>query len=103
MDGQVDDRLPPNWTEERRGPACLACRRELAADAAIGATSWDLPVKERARLRSNALLDFEVSRDPDRSNSQIAAAVHASVVAVRKARDRLGLTDPGGYSGLDTD
>jgi ribosomal protein S26 len=89
--GDKEDRgLPVNWTEEHGGPACLACRRELAADSAVGASSSDLPVQERARLRTTALLDFEVTRDPDRSDAQIASAVHTSVVAVRKARQRLG-------------
>jgi len=82
--------LPANWAEERGGPVCLACRRELAADAAVADTSSDLSVQERARLRSFALLEFEVTRDPNRSNAQIAIAVHTSVVAVQKARDRLG-------------
>ena len=82
--------LPANWAEEREGPVCLACRRELAADAAVDGTSSDVSVQERARLRSFALLEFEVTRDPNRSNAQIASAVHTSVVAVQKARDRLG-------------
>jgi hypothetical protein len=91
MGGHEDRGLPANWVEENGGPVCLACRRELAADAAITGTSSDLPVQERARLRSFALLEFEVRRDPDRSNAQIASAVHTSVVAVQKARERLGI------------
>lgn len=90
MSGHKNRGLPDNWTEEQQGPVCLGCRRELAANAAITGTSSDLPIKERARLRSFALLEFEVSRDPNRSNAQIASAVHTSVVAVQKARDRLG-------------
>jgi hypothetical protein len=88
--GHEDRGLPANWTKEHQGPACLACRRELAADAAVSETP-DLNVQERARLRSFALLEFEVQRDPDRSNAQIAGAVHTSVVAVQKARERLGI------------
>lgn len=91
MSPHADRSLPVNWTKEQGGPACLACRRDLAADAGIGDSSPDLSVKERARLRSFALLEFEVSRDPDRSNAQIAGAVHTSVVAVQKARERLGV------------
>lgn len=90
MTGEEDRGLPVNWTKERGGPACLACRRELAADAALDDNSSSLPVQERARRRSFALLEFEVTRDPDRSNAQIASAVHTSVVAVQKARERLG-------------
>ena len=90
MSGHGDHGLPANWSEEHRGPACLACRRQLAADAGVGDTSLDLTFQERARRRSFALLEFEVTRDPDRSNAQIASAVHTSVVAVQKARERLG-------------
>ena len=89
--GHENHGLPANWAEERGGPVCLACRRELAADAAVAGTESDLSVQERARLRSFALLEFEVTRDPNRSNAQIASAVHTSVVAVQKARDRLGI------------
>jgi len=79
--------LPANWTESVRGPVCLHCRRELAADAAVSRS--DLSLKERARLRSSSVIEFEVRRAPDRSNSQIANAVHTSVGAVQKARERL--------------
>jgi hypothetical protein len=81
--------LPPNWTDSHQGPVCLHCRRELAADAAV--STLDLSLKERARLRSSTIIEFEVRRAPDRSNSQIASAVHTSVVAVQKARERLAV------------
>jgi hypothetical protein len=71
-----------------RGPVCLHCRRELAAEAAVSSTG--LSLSERARRRSSSIVEFEVRRDPDRSNSQIANAVHTSVGAVQKARKRLG-------------
>jgi hypothetical protein len=92
MNGHEGQGLPANWAEENGGPVCLACRRELAADAAVSGAEAELSVQERARLRSFALLEFEVTRDPDRSNAQIAGAVHTSVVAVQKARERLGFT-----------
>jgi hypothetical protein len=79
--------LPPNWTDSHQGPVCLHCRREQVADAAV--STLDLSLKERARLRSHSIIEFEVTRAPDRSNSQIASAVHTSVVAVQKARERL--------------
>jgi hypothetical protein len=89
MSPDADCSLPVNWSKEQGGPACLACRRELAADAGVGDSPSALSVKERARLRSFALVEFEVRRDPERSNAQIAGAVHTSVVAVQKARERL--------------
>ena len=80
--------LPANWTENHQGPVCLHCRRELAAEAAVSRP--DLSLQERARLRSSTIVEFEVMRTPDRSNSRIASAVHTNVGAVQKARKRLG-------------
>ena len=80
-------KLPPNWIETSAGPACLHCRRELAADAAVSGS--DLNLQGRARLRNSTIVEFEVRRAPDRTNSEIAGAVHTSVGAVSKARERL--------------
>jgi len=80
--------LPANWTENHQGPVCLHCQRELAADAAVSAS--DLSLQERARLRASTIVEFEVRRTPDRTNSTIASAVHTNVAAVQKARERLG-------------
>lgn len=80
--------LPANWAQDHReGPVCLHCRRELAGDAAV--SSVDLSLAERARLRASTIVDFEVRRTPDRSNTRIAGAVHTSVGAVLKARRRI--------------
>jgi hypothetical protein len=81
------DKLPVNWVETPSGPACLHCRRELAADAAVSGA--DLNLAGRARLRHSTIVDFEVKRAPERTNSQIANAIHTSVVAVQKARARI--------------
>jgi hypothetical protein len=48
----------------------------------------------RARLRSSTIVEFEVRRTPDRSNSEIANAVHTNVGAVLKARKKLGALAP---------
>jgi hypothetical protein len=80
-------KLPPNWIETSAGPACLHCRRELAADAAVGAE--DLNLQGRARLRASTIVEFELTRAPDRSNSEIANAVHTSIASVQKARERI--------------
>jgi hypothetical protein len=84
------DKLPVNWVETSGGPACLHCRRELAADAAVSGA--DLNLQARARLRNSTIVEFEVRRAPDRTNSQIANAVHTSLAAVQKARDRIDAT-----------
>lgn len=94
MSGHEHRGLPANWTENQEGPACLACRRSLAGEAAVNGTP-DLSLRERTRLRASGVVEFEVNRDPTRSNAEIAHAVHTSVVAVKKARDRLGAAVPG--------
>lgn len=80
--------LPANWTENHQGPVCLHCQRELAANAAT--STLGLSLLERAQLRSSTIVDFEVRRTPNRTNSQIASAAHTNVGAVQKARKRLG-------------
>ncbi len=87
MDSHERRGLPADWIENVRGPVCLHCRRELVAEAAVGTVG--LSLAERARRRSSSIVEFEVKRNPDRSNSQIANAVHTSVGAVVKARKRL--------------
>ena len=84
------DTLPANWIETPGGPACLHCRRQLAGEAAVSGS--DLNLQGRARLRNSTIVEFEVRRAPDRTNSQIANAVHTSLAAVQKARDRIDAT-----------
>ena len=66
---------------------CLVCRRERAIDAAIE-RAGDISTADRAKLRSSAVVDFELARDPDRTEGEIAKAARASIGAVRKARKR---------------
>ena len=66
---------------------CLVCRRERAIDAAIE-RAGDVSTADRAKLRSSAVVDFELDRDPDRTEGEIAKAARASIGAVRKARKR---------------
>ena len=49
------------------------------------------PAAERQKLRSHARIDFEVKRDPERPDNLIAKSCHTSIIAVRKARARLGI------------
>lgn len=86
--------LPDNWASSEDGQFCLICRRALAAEAALNSAPEDTSQDERARLRRTALLEFELSRTPDRSNTEIARACRSSVSAVAKARGRLHLADP---------
>ena len=78
---------PPNWVKENGLHYCLVCRRERAIDAAIE-RAGDVSTADRAKLRSSAVVDFELERDPNRTEGEIAKAARASIGAVRKARKR---------------
>jgi hypothetical protein len=88
-------RLPPTWAREEGELYCLACRRDIAAEAGLEGLDADTPDHARLKLRSQARIEFEINRDPDRQDNQIAKACGTSAVAVRKARARLG-AEPGG-------
>jgi len=80
---------PPSWTKEKGLYYCLVCRRERAMEKAVEMAGGDkVSTAERAKLRSAAVVDFEIARDPDRTEGEIAKAARASIGAVRKARRR---------------
>lgn len=81
---------PANWSQEGDEVYCLVCRRARAGEAGLEASGEQTSNADRAKIRAAALVDFEVSRDPDRNNGQIARACRTSVPAVLKARQRLG-------------
>jgi hypothetical protein len=86
--------LPDAWASSTEGRFCLLCRRERAGSAALDSAPTDTTREARVRLHRAALLEFEVSRVPDRSNGVIAKACRSSVPAVAEARRRLELPDP---------
>jgi len=63
---------------------------EAALEAAPGDTTQDA----RVRLRSAAVIEFELRRTPDHADNAIAKACRSSVPAVAKVRDRLRLPTP---------
>jgi len=79
--------MPPHWVKDDGKFYCLVCRRERAIDAAI-LRAGDISTADRAKIRSAAVVDFELARDPDRTEGEIAKAARASIGAVRKARKR---------------
>jgi len=80
---------PPNWVKEKGLYYCLACRRERAMEQAVEKAGGErVSTADRAKLRSAAVVDFELARDPDRTEGEIAKAARASIGAVRKARKR---------------
>jgi hypothetical protein len=82
---------PPNWIDEGGELYCLSCRRELAGEESLAALPEDASRERRRQARSNARIEFEIGRDPAREDNRIANACHTSIVAVRKARERLGM------------
>jgi hypothetical protein len=84
-----DATMPPNWfTDENGDHYCLVCRRERAIDIAL-ADAGDVGAEARAKLRSAAVVEFEIERDPERPEGEIARAAHTSIGAVRKVRKQL--------------
>lgn len=91
MPGSDHEGLPDDWIAAGDGFYCLGCRRVLAGEAAVAAEAGSTR-QEILRLRRAGTLEFELTRDPDRTNNAIAHACHTSVPAVAKARatvDRL--------------
>ena len=84
-----DCRRPATWIEDDGSLYCLMCQRALAAEAGAEGAVEGTTSERRAQLRAAALVDFEVRRDPDRTNGEIARAIRTSVPAVLKARRRL--------------
>jgi hypothetical protein len=87
-------RLPATWVKEDGELYCLSCRREMAGEAGLVGVDEDTPSVRRQQIRSQARVEFEIQRDPERADNRIAKACGTSTVAVRKARGRLGLESP---------
>jgi hypothetical protein len=90
MPGHEPLALPDGWADDAEGVLCLTCRRERAAEISLDAAPESMNVQDRARLRRSALLEFEVTRDPARSDAEIARAMRSSVSSVKKVRESLG-------------
>jgi hypothetical protein len=86
--------IPAAWDDCAEGVFCLGCRRRRVAEAAVDSAPDDSNRDKRAKLRRAALLEFEVRRDPDRTNGSIAKACRSSIPAVAAARQRLGAPAP---------
>lgn len=79
---------PPNWDSDGDDHYCLICRRERAIEIALE-QAGDMPTADRAKLRTTAVVEFEIERDPERTEGEIARAARTSIGAVRKARKRM--------------
>jgi uncharacterized Zn finger protein (UPF0148 family) len=87
--------MPSTWVREDGELYCLSCRRDMAGEAGLAGVDEDAPSQRRQQIRSQARVEFEVKRDPERADNMIAKACGTSTVAVRRARDRLGLESAG--------
>ena len=63
----------------------------MAGEAGIAHLAEDAPAEARQKGRSHARIEFEIGRDPSRPDNRIARSCRTSVIAVRKARKRMGL------------
>jgi hypothetical protein len=87
--GLAEGLAPPNWVREADGRHyCLACRRERAIDDALE-EAGEIGIEARAKLRSKAVVKFEIARDPERTEGEIAKAARTSIGAVRNARKEI--------------
>ena len=82
--------LPATWIKEGDELFCLACRRDMAGEAALVGLDKGTSA-ERHKVQSRARIDFEMNRRPEREDSRIAKACHTSNKAVQQARVRLGM------------
>lgn len=85
--------LPSTWSRKGDELYCLSCQREMAGEAGVAALPDDAPKGAREQSKAQARIEFEIQRDPARPDNQIAKSCNTSLVAVRKARTRLGLED----------
>ena len=82
---------PAGWTVEDGEVTCLLCRRAAAGERGVEAA--DPTTGEKAvRIRMASVIEFELDRNADRSNSVIANVCHTSVPTVIKVRNKLGLS-----------
>jgi hypothetical protein len=89
LPGHEPDGPPAGWSVGDESAHCLKCRRDLAAEAAFDGADPDMTREERAKRRAIGRIDFEIGRDPERTNGEIAKSLGCSVPAVLKARTRL--------------
>jgi hypothetical protein len=89
MDGAKHSGLPPTWQKTKQGTFCLLCRRDKAGEKALAKAPETMNREDRAKLRNDAIIEFEVRRDPSRADGEIAKAVRSSVAAVGRARKKI--------------
>ncbi len=90
---EANAQLPTAWSQEGDVLHCLVCRRDLAAEAAMEGLPEETPLAERVQLKAYARVEFEISRDPERRDGEIAKSCRTTAASVRRGRERLGIAD----------
>jgi hypothetical protein len=83
--------IPSSWIEERGQLYCLSCRRDLAEESGLDALPEGATAQQRQQTKAQARVEFELRRVPEREDNRIAKSCNTSVIAVRRARARLGM------------
>ncbi|MBM3667187.1 MAG: hypothetical protein FJW90_06840 [Actinobacteria bacterium] len=91
MPGVEAPPIPPNWSDEHGVLHCLGCRRELAGETGVADLPENAPAEDRRKQHTHSRIEFEIQLYPERPDQQIAKACRTSIVAVRRARERLGI------------
>ncbi len=89
--GRIDGELvaiPPAWMRSGDEIFCLGCSRVRAGNAAADSAPAGSSRDDLVRIRRNALVEFEIRRDPEAPNRTIARACHTSTLAVAAIRRR---------------
>ena len=80
---------PQGWTNKGGEITCLLCRRAEAGVRGVEAAG-PATGEKMVRIRTASVIEFELERDAERSNSVIANVCHTSVPTVVKVRNELG-------------
>jgi hypothetical protein len=100
--GQLDGRptdLPVSWTRSGDSTFCLACSRALAGEAATDSAPEASSREELARVRRDAVIEFEIGRVPLAPNRTIAHACRTSPIAVAAVRGALETASQASHQG----
>ncbi|HEY2477578.1 MAG TPA: hypothetical protein VGI17_02515 [Solirubrobacterales bacterium] len=90
--GQIDGsptRLPVTWSRSESSTYCLGCSRALAGEAALDSAPDASSAEDRAKLRRDAMIEFEIGRVPLAPNRTIAQACRTSLKRVASVRGGL--------------
>lgn len=86
LDGERST-LPGTWMRSNGSTYCLGCSRALAGEAAVEAATEEISCEDRGRLRRDAVIEFELGRDPEAPTRTIARACRTSASAVTRVRE----------------